>query len=211
MMRTRRNQRAGNSPSKGLYLTLIAVVFVALLTKAQDSVKPIEQEQSAFGREQVAFVPIRQPIAVPQSALEVMSQDDIVARCLKSKNSDLHQLPAQWFVAAAIHLHSSAETDLVIMPRMLSGEQDGQKSESGCWDGIKNGPFWILRKVRGEFIVVLSKSADALEIRPTRSRDIRDIWLSWITFDSAGIMPMKFDGKRYVVAKNASVIPKRSG
>jgi hypothetical protein len=94
---------------------------------------------------------------------------------------------------------------------MLSVEQDVKKSESACWDGIKNGSFWILRKVRGGFIVVLSESADGLEIRPTRSRGVRDIWLSWITFDATGVMPMKFDGKRYVVAKNASVIPKRSG
>jgi hypothetical protein len=211
MMRTCRNQRAGNSTLRRRCLTLIAVVFVALLTKAQDSVKPSEQEQFGFGREQVGFVPIRQPIAIPQSALDVMSKDDIIAQCVKSKNSDFRQLPTQWFVAAAIHLHSSAETDLVIMPRMLSVEQDVKKSESGCWDGIKNGPFWILRKVRGGFIVVLSESADGLEIRPTRSRGVRDIWLSWITFDATGVMPMKFDGKRYVVAKNASVIPKRSG
>jgi hypothetical protein len=211
MNRTCRNQPFGNSLSKARCLTLITVVFVALLTKAQDSITPSEQEQSGFGREQVGFVPILQPVAIPQSALEVMSKDDIVVRCVKSKNSDLRQLPSQWFVAAAIHLHSSAETDLVIMPRMLSGEQDGKKSESGCWDGIKNGPFWILRKVRGGFIVVLSKSADGLEIRPTRSQGIRDIWLSWITFDAIGVTPMKFDGKRYVVAKNVSVIPKRSG
>jgi hypothetical protein len=211
MMRTCRNQRAGNSTLRRRCLTLIAVVFVALLTKAQDSVKPSEQEQFGFGREQVGFVPIRQPIAIPQSALDVMSKDDIIAQCVKSKNSDFRQLPTQWFVAAAIHLHSSAETDLVIMPRMLSVEQDVKKSESACWDGIKNGPFWILRKVRGGFIVVLSESADGLEIRPTRSRGVRDIWLSWITFDATGVMPMKFDGKRYVVAKNASVIPKRSG
>jgi hypothetical protein len=211
MMRTCRNQRAGNSTLRRRCLTLIAVVFVALLTKAQDSVKPSEQEQFGFGREQVGFVPIRQPIAIPQSALDVMSKDDIIAQCVKSKNSDFRQLPTQWFVAAAIHLHSSAETDLVIMPRMLSVEQDVKKSESGCWDGIKNGPFWILRKVRGGFSVVLSDTADGLEIRPTRSRGFRDIWLSWITFDAIGTAPMKFDGKRYVVAKNASVIPKRSG
>jgi hypothetical protein len=201
MKRTRRNQRSGNTRLKGRHLTLIPVVFVALLAKAQDRVKSNEQEQSGFGREQVGLVPIRHPITIPQSALGVMSKDEVVARCVKSKDSDLRQLPTQWFVATAIHLHSPAETDLLIMPRMLSGQQDAKKSESGCWDGIKNGPFWILRGVRGGFSVVLSESADWLEIRSTRSRGFRDIWLSWFSFDAAGSAPMKFDGERYVREK----------
>ena len=165
---------------------------------AQDTVKSNEHEQSGFGREQVGFVPIRQPIPIPQAALPVMRKDQVVLRCLKSKDSNPGQPPTQWFVAAAIHLHGPDENDLLIMPRMLGDEEGLDKSESGCWDGMKNGPFWILRRVGRSYAVALSKNADALEILSTRSRRFRDIGLTGLSQDALGTVIMKFDGKQYV-------------
>jgi hypothetical protein len=202
-MRTCQNQRATKTRVKGQYFTFIAVIFVSLLAMAQDTVKSNEHEQSGFGREQVGFVPIRQPIPIPQGVLPVMRKDQVVVRCLKSKDSNPSQPPTQWFVAATIHLHDPDENDLLIMPRMLAGGQDLDKSVSGCWDGMKNSPFWILRRVGRGYAVALSESADGLEILSTRSRGFRDIGLAWLSQDALGTEIMKFDGKRYVRFKCA--------
>lgn len=164
----------------------------------QDSTKSLQAEQSTFS---LQGEPVRHPIEIPKAALKALSGDDVVIRCLKYKEIRLEQLPAQWFVAASIHLDGSAKTDLVVLPRMLLDHPEKEKSESGCWDGVKSDPFWILRRTGRGYSVVLSESADALEILPEKTHGLRDIGLLSFSDDSSGYQAMKFNGKAYLREK----------
>jgi len=143
---------------------------------------------------------MRHPTTIPKAALKPLSEDEVVVRCLKFHEIRPVQLPANWFSAAEVHLRDKAETDLVIMPSMVVEHPEDEKSQSGCWDGVKGDPFWILKKKNSKYRVILSKSADALEILSTRSHGIRDIVLSSHSVDAFAEKPMKFDGKQYFFA-----------
>jgi hypothetical protein len=67
---------------------------------------------------------------ITKSVLQVLTGDEVVVRCVKSKELGTEQLNAHWFVARGVHLHNSTETDLYIRPRMQPGYPKIDKSES---------------------------------------------------------------------------------
>jgi hypothetical protein len=160
--------------------------------------KPQPQEQSAFSLVKGnGGEPVRHPIAIPRIALHALGKDDVVVRCMKFREIRPERLQAEWFVAAGVHLRRTAETDLVVMPRMLLDHPEHERSESGCWDGVNDDPFWILRKTDLGYDVVLSESTDAMEILPVKTHGFRDVVLYSSSKDSFSSRPMKFDGNRY--------------
>jgi len=170
---------------------------------SQGLTKPEHAEQTTFSLQKDLFgEPVRRPTTIPKAALKALSEDEVVARCLKFNEIRPAKLPANWFSAAEVHLRDRAEADLVIMPFMMVEHPEDEKSQSGCWDGARGDPFWILKKTGSRYKVILSKSADALEILSTSSHGIRDIVLSSHSVDAISDERMKFDGRQYVLDRS---------
>jgi hypothetical protein len=177
-------------------LRLFAPLMASVFASSQGSTPAPKWERPAvvfaeqtFSEDELA--------TITKDVLHALSGDEIVVRCVKSKELGMNNY-AHWFVARGIHLHNSTETDLYIRPRMQPGSPKSDKSESGCWDGGVSLPLWTLRKTERGFRVVLSTGADDFQVLPSRSHGIRDIALTWDGGDSSNTVTFQFDGKRYI-------------
>ncbi len=95
--------------------------------------------------EQVMFamegVRVSRPIDLPDNALRVMRKNTTVLSCLEQGKSP-DDIPGTWFVASEIHLRTSNQFNLVVMPRQTSESPSANR----CLFHAHSIPFWILIK-----------------------------------------------------------------
>jgi hypothetical protein len=158
------------------------------------------EEQSHFNCElDFAEQPIQKPVRLPLAALQTLSKDKEVIRCLKYHELSSSELPSKWFVASEIHLDGPHERDIVVLPAILNAPiPPEQESENACLLGANVGPFWILRKTSQGFDIVLSESAHDLEVLSSRTYGHRDIRLVAMTATTITTVDFKFNGKTYL-------------
>ena len=161
-------------------------------THGQTAVKDKSPEETVFSVEQ-DFAPVEKPVTLPPEALPALAKEKGVASCLESNEMLANQLPTSWFVASRIHLGGPNETDYVVLPNLAINPE----SSALCFLGPNTGQFWVLRKTRTSYVLLLSVWTHSLEVLPGRSNGLRDIEAYTIAVRGDTKTLFKFDGRQY--------------
>ncbi len=163
-----------------MLLPFVIVAISAVATRAsvaavqkQGAGKMSPREQSDFGAEGE----LDRPVAVP---------DEVVQKIRQIDNAPPDELPADWLVASEIHLKGPEEIDLVV------------KGVGGL--ALPHAAlFWIFRKEKENYELVLATGGDSLTVLETRWKGFREISATSLT--QAGRQTTntiyRFDGQRY--------------
>ena len=146
--------------------------------------------QIVFGMESH---PIKNPIDVPITVLDLLKSDPVVKDCLDySEKSDP---PSSWFVASAIRLQANRQGDLIVLPRDLSPDNNS------CLFHVHSIPVWIFIKTRNGHELALTDNTQVVEIQKTASHSYHDIRTSMTILSGEFVFWYKFDGHRYALFK----------
>jgi hypothetical protein len=126
-----------------------------------------EKEQTSFDAD-----PSRQitrPVPLPDSVLQILSDDNEVVACRKENPIPPRTSLASWFVASEIHLDGHDETDLVVLPV-------AQGNRLMCFHSVEGiGWFWVFHQVGAHYALVLKTAGPGLIVRNARHNGYRDI------------------------------------
>jgi hypothetical protein len=167
-----------------IFLMLAAVSGIATAA-GRDSRKA---EQSDFSAEDAA---VKKPVAIPEDVLAILRKDKAVLSTLEDQNLQPTKLPASWFSASAIHLSTSARTDLVVV---------GEPPVSGG----NTAMFWVFRATADGHELVLTATAHDLRVRSRRSNGYQDIELVSMTAAQISSVLCRFDGSQYAQFRSKS-------
>jgi hypothetical protein len=174
---------------------LLALEMFGVGGQAQQTGKTRQHEQSGFSVEQ-EIVPVEKPTILPRGALQVLAKEAGVASCLENENVSSDQLPPSWFVGSEIHLNGPDEADLVVLPNLATGTHDGP-GPAACFLGANTGQFWILRKTRDGYRLVLSVFTHSLTVLNSKWKGYRSIEAITISLATNTRTFFRFDGKEY--------------
>ncbi len=171
---------------------LAVMALLESFGNAQTSKRTPTSEQSKFA---VEGIEIAKPVRIPEAVVKILREDKYVRGCLRQDQPST-EIPASWFVGSKIHLNESDETDLIVLPRQLSA-QDNSPSENACLYGANVAPFWVFRKMPGGYVLVLGISALGLKVLSTKSNGYRDISTWSSTAVTQTTLFFRFDGHKY--------------
>src|SRR5579871_1260548 len=63
------------------------------------------------------------PVPVPESVVQILARDKIVAACMKDHQMSPGKSLASWFVGSEIHLNGTSEADMIVLPSSRSEER----------------------------------------------------------------------------------------
>ena len=153
-------------------------------------------EQTSFGME---GIPLSHPVNLPNGAMRVMLKNATVLSCSEQEQSGGKALE-KWFVASEIHLTTSSQVDLVVMPQ----DMHEKPSANRCLLNAHSMPFWILAKQGPEYALVLEANVQTLKVLRTMSHEYRDIETSSSNPNESTKWFYQFDGHRYTLSKKTS-------
>ena len=134
---------------------------------------PEEQaEQSAFGAEDENW---KRPIPIPREVLEILRS---------SLKASADELQRDWLLASEVHLDGAEEIDLVLM---------GVRGLRGA----HSVPYWLFRKNKNGYDLLLSTGGDSFKILPTKWKGHCVIEVLNHTVDQVTKALFRFDGQRY--------------
>ena len=177
---------------KCLLLTLVSAI--SQFASGQD------HEQSVFAMEGIA---LRRPVNVPAPVLKLLREDESVTAC-RQDQTDSTIIPSYWFVGSKVSLSTSVGTDLVVVPRNISG---AEKRVNACLLGAHTMPFWIFRKFDNQYRLVFSGSAQVLRLLDTSTNGLRDVETSISSTVGNTISHFRFDGHDYILADRKTTPP----
>ena len=177
----------------GKYKLLIALLMFLVITGdinvAQDT-KESQQEQRSFSSDDPDEVFIRKPITLPDEAIQTLKNSGAGSECLKQG----HKFDAAWVVGSEVHLNSSGETAIVVMPKFFLQPP----LDNSCILGASNNTFWVLRKEDEGYQLLLETTALGLELEKSRHNGYLDITTYvHINFSETATVYYRFDGRRY--------------
>ncbi len=153
--------------------------------------------------EQVMFamegVRVSRPIDLPDNALRVMRKNTTVLSCLEQGKSP-DDIPGTWFVASEIHLRTSNQFNLVVMPRQTSESPSANR----CLFHAHSIPFWILIKRGTGYTIVLEANVQVLRVLRTTSHEYRNIETTSSNLNEDTKWLYQFDGHKYALKKKTS-------
>jgi hypothetical protein len=165
---------------------------------------PKVQEQSVFN-EELEIDPIQRPAHLTKAAISALSKDERVVSCLENEGLRPEQLPANWFIASEIRLDGKGGHDLIVLPGdRLPETPPGEPSQNVCLVGANTAQFWVLRKTRVGFTIVLSQIAHGLDVLQTKTNGLRDIRLNAVVGGYGDTIDYTFDGRSYEIAERSS-------
>ena len=162
------------------------------------------REQSEFNSEQ-DIGPVQRPVQLGPEALRALRNDGAVTSCIEDDESHPQQPLASWFVGSQIHLDGSSGPDLVVLPKLnLGAASSDEVSQSVCFLGANIAQFWVLRKTRMGFVLVLSQVAHNLKVLHSKTNGLRDIELATAVGASYySAIVYRFNGDGYEIAKRS--------
>lgn len=163
-----------------MLLALVAITFSAPIEAQSREEKPVN-EQSLFGAEKET---LDRPVKVPNGALEILRKDEQVLRYLNSERESTHELTTESFLASEIHLDGQEEIDLIVIGK-------------GRLRGANVVTFWIFRKLREGYCLVLKTTATGLRVGRARWKGLRSISTASPIAGSSVEAFYRFDGKKY--------------
>jgi hypothetical protein len=170
------------------FLRVFVLVFVVVaggVLAAQEQKPNAAGEQTLFYEEK----PLQQQVALSPEVLKVLMETKQATQGSDFASDAQRANPAQLFRAAAVHLISKDEVDLVVIgvPPM---------------SGADTGWFWVVRSARKDPEVVLFADGNSLEVMDTKTNGSRDIRSIWSSPSQTNYTIYHFDGGTYKVWKN---------
>lgn len=152
-------------------------------------------EQSKFAVEEIPGEPrVKEPITIPDAVTKALQTDDGVKSCLEDNPLESGQSLSSWFLASAIRLDGSDEADLIVVPSFRGQESMCFQTPAGI------GLFWIFRRSKGQYDLILRTWAGGLRILNERTNGYRDVQAG--TLGQAGrnltSVTFHFNGIKYV-------------
>jgi hypothetical protein len=166
----------------GIKIVFILLVVFSFWTESLAGEGSHPSAQTHFSAEDSS---VRQPVAIPNSVLTVLREDEAVRIALANDGISAGNLPRSWLSASATHLSNSKELDLVVM-----GE--------GALRGTNITTFWVFCATAGGYNLVLTAPAHDLIVKNARSNGHRDIELISMTAVQVSRVLLRFNGERYV-------------
>jgi hypothetical protein len=145
-----------------------------------------DPRQASFGAEE----PVQQIASLPSMVLEILRGDERNKSCLSTTGTQAY-ISASWFVASSVKLRRNRDSDLLVT------------SNNSCLNGANVAPFWIFRKQRARYDLILKATGLVLDLLDTRTNHYRDIRLTSLSANREYISLYKFNGNSY--AKSSSV------
>lgn len=162
--------------------TLLVAFVICDAAVGQGKTKRVHSEQRHFSAEVDSM---ENPVPIPDDVLSILKKDEGVLNILESDGIPSTSLSLLWFTAAAVHLHSPSQTDLIVMG---IGELRG---------GNVNR-FWVFRSAAHGYELVLNDSTHDLFVKNTRWKGYRDIELVSMTAVDVSTTLCRFNGHEYV-------------
>jgi hypothetical protein len=170
--------------SKVFLAVVLAIAITGAVGEAQQHQESQVTEQTAFSIE----TGILRPVPLPDEVLQLLRKDEIALESsvgCTDKGGGPDVLQAAWFVASEVHLAKQDEIDLVIL------------AANRCLNGANVGPFWVTRKTKQGYQLVLGTGGHDLRVMGTRWNGFRDIRRATITTGKVVTTTYRFDGQRY--------------
>ena len=158
-------------------------------------------EQSTFAME---GVPLSHPVDLPENALQLMRKNAFVLSCHEEGPSP-KDIPGEWFVASEVHLRTTHEADLLVMPRDMSRETSKSPADNACLFHAHSMPFWILIRNKAGYIVGLEEHAQVLRVLRSTSNRYRNIETKLSNLNESTTWIFRFDGHQYVRTGKTSI------
>jgi hypothetical protein len=182
-------RRGGKTVKLWQSLLLLSMVgWIPAAGVAQTGKRDVAQEQSTFSAEEESF---QRRAQLPKELLRILRSDEQVLRTLKWEGMAPEELPADWFLASEIHLHTPDQADLIVMG-------------VGPLRGANMNSFWVFRKTPHGYELVLTEATHTLQILSARSKGYRSIRSFSATAVTGFITEFRFDGRLYQVSSSKS-------
>ncbi len=162
-------------------LFLLATTPATILTRAQQPSKVVHPFQRSFGMEDEKF---DNPVALPSCVKVLLSQDRDVRNVLDNPNPSPEEIPADWFWASEIGRDQNNRRMLVVM---------GVKQMLGA----NTVRFWVFRWSAKSCELLLSWSAQSLEVLKTKTNGLDDIEASAGMLYGSFQDTFRFNGQKY--------------
>ena len=133
--------------------------------RSQKAGETSEEEQSAFGTEEVPGMPfVKRAVPVPDAALQILKEDVDVKGCLSNNPLPPGHSLASLFIGSGIHLDGSSESDLVVVP----------VPDYPCFHSVAGiGVFWIFGRSGEQYGLVLKALGNGLAILGSKHNGYR--------------------------------------
>ncbi len=182
----------------------LALGLLASGALGQSAASNQDTGQTAFDAEpDSGEMHIKRPVEIPDGALQVLrdSLSPGPINCLKARGVTPDQVPALWFLASAVHLNGTDETDLIVLlnaPALAKPENPG-----GCLLPANGGPFWVLGPgiASGGYGLLLATYGHHLEVLESRTNGYRDIQIGTASTRGSGMALYKFTMHQYQLAE----------
>jgi hypothetical protein len=152
------------------------VVVIALASIVPQGVRAQATEQTTFSAEDAS---VRKPVALPADVLFALKNDSFAADAFREA------VPSSCFSASAIRL-GPREDDLIV-------------EAEGALRGANVNMFWVFLATPQGHRLVLKEPAHTLVVENARTKDYRDITLSYATEGTMTTEYLRFNGKKYAL------------
>ena len=173
--------------SKAILAVILAIALTRIAGEAQERKKFELTEQTNFSIE-TSIEKIEKPVPLPSGVLQLLKKDEDALESsvgCTDEGGGPDALQASWFVASEVHLGRQDEKDLVVL------------AANQCLNGANVGPFWVARKTKQGYQLVLSTGGHDLKILDSRSKGFRNIRRASLTAVTVSTTTYHFDGQRY--------------
>ena len=167
--------------------TLVLLTAFGVAALAQSNSKPAA-EQRYFNLVDA----VQHSEQLSDAELAVLASDDLMRTRFGAAVAD-GKLTQEGLEAAAVHLCGAEERDLIVI------------GNGGSYATTYAGPFWIIRDLPAGPLVVLSEISLSLSTDPKRSNKCLNLETFAVAGSDTTTTDYKFDGQKYVVAKQKSV------
>lgn len=174
-----------------LLIRIIFVVTFAVSTRSQAADDLVNPEQSRFGTEEVPGEPlVTRPVPLPNSVLQLLSEDVDVKGCLSFNPLPAGKSLAFLFIGSTIHLNGKNASDLVVVP----------VPDYGCFHSAAGiGTFWVFGRAGEKYKLLLKTLGNGLTVLKAKYKGYRIIQTA--TIGQAGqqltTISYRFNGEQY--------------
>ncbi len=165
---------------KVVAVSLLMVSWMSLCIQSEKHTN----EQTVFENE----VGFQHPVPLPDAVLQVLRRNKRSKFCLK-QTPTVKEIPASWFEATEVGLGTNGATGFIV------------KNNDLCLAAADSGSFWVFRKLRDHYEMILNQSGGSLELLHSSSNGYYDISIGAATPAALYKEHYKFVSGKYRLVK----------
>jgi hypothetical protein len=156
---------------------------VALIARGQEARPAAEQKLFSPGDS-----PVQRPVTLSPGVLRVILASQPAKETFAVLDDADKADPSRLFQAGEVHLSTSDQVDLVVMGL-------------GKMKGADAGWFWIVSSARKNPQVILFGGGDSLEVLDGKTKNYKDIRITWASSFETETTTYQYDGSIYQMRK----------